>query len=503
MRTRDLPDPWPTILEAWALASRRDGLSPRTLEGRAGALRKYAAHHRDPWAVTPDALAAWLAEPERWRGTAPRLMRSTLHTFYAWALAAGHTGSNPAPVRGRVRRDLPPAWADALEAWSGADLARGAHRATVTKHVRHVTLYATTDAPAEVWDVTAEHLARWFRDQDWTPTTATTVRASLRLFFAWALRTGLVATDPAEYLASITAPGAPRPLGARGPLPAHVPDAWSGPLRLYSRHLYAQGRSPQTVGLRVAHLARIARDLRALEPWAVTFDDLADWMAAQHFAPSTRISVRQSLRGFYAWAVLAGHLDTDPAADLPKVRAPEPNPHPASETALRVALLTADPRERLMVRLAAEVGMRRGEIAQVHSRDLLERDGGWSLIVHGKGSRQRLVPLPATLAAVLHSLEPGWAFPSPTAPSGHLSPAYVGKLLSRLLPPGVSPHALRHRFATRAYELEHDIFAVQRLLGHARPETTQRYVASPEASLRSMVDRLSAWTDGANAPAHL
>ena len=45
--------------------------------------------------------------------------------------------------------------------------------------------------------------------------------------------------------------------------------------------------------------------------------------------------------------------------------------------------------------------------------------------------------------------------------------------------------------------------AVQRLLGHARPETTQRYVASPEASLRSMVDRLSAWTDGAHSPAHL
>ena len=60
-------------------------------------------------------------------------------------------------------------------------------------------------------------------------------------------------------------------------------------------------------------------------------------------------------------------------------------------------------------------------------------------------------------------------------------------------------HALRHRFATRAYELDHDVFAVQRLLGHARPETTQRYVATTEDRLRSTVDRLAAWTDSHHA----
>ena len=67
------------------------------------------------------------------------------------------------------------------------------------------------------------------------------------------------------------------------------------------------------------------------------------------------------------------------------------------------------------------------------------------------------------------------------------SPRYVGKIASGLLPPGVTLHSLRHRFATRAYAADRDVFAVQQLLGHAQANTTQRYVKVPSSALRSTV----------------
>ena len=78
-------------------------------------------------------------------------------------------------------------------------------------------------------------------------------------------------------------------------------------------------------------------------------------------------------------------------------------------------------------------------------------------------------PVPGAAAAG------GWLFPGQV--DGHLSPDYVGTLLRRLLGRGYSAHTLRHRFASRAYAGTRDLLAVQNLLGHSKPETTQRYIA--------------------------
>lgn len=74
---------------------------------------------------------------------------------------------------------------------------------------------------------------------------------------------------------------------------------------------------------------------------------------------------------------------------------------PVPDQAYRAALLAADDRERLILRMGAEVGMRRAEVAQAHSRDLVEDLTGWSIVAHGKGGRDRLLPLPDSLAAAL------------------------------------------------------------------------------------------------------
>ena len=77
-------------------------------------------------------------------------------------------------------------------------------------------------------------------------------------------------------------------------------------------------------------------------------------------------------------------------------------------------------------------------------------------------------------------------------PSPDLTPAHVGKIVSRLLPEAWTCHTLRHRCATVAYHASHDLRAVQELLGHAKPETTAAYTLVPQDSVRALVVATSA-----------
>lgn len=221
-------------------------------------------------------------------------------------------------------------------------------------------------------------------------------------------------------------------------------------------------------------------------PWTVTSGQLVQWAGRQEWSRETRRSFRSSALSFYRWAVDAGHVDVNPADKLPRVKPSDPAPRPAPETAYVRALLSAPPRERLMLRLAAELGMRRGEVAQAHADDLTRDLLGWSLVTHGKGGKDRTLPLPDDLAAELRQLGPGYFFPG--GQDGHLGAAWVGKLVARLLPGAHTMHALRHKFATDVYSVNRDILVTQELLGHASPVTTRRYVKVPGAELRDTVN---------------
>lgn len=188
------------------------------------------------------------------------------------------------------------------------------------------------------------------------------------------------------------------------------------------------------------------------------------------------------LRGFYTWAHVVGRIDENPAANIPTVRAVPGLPRPAPEHAVGVGRRNADERTGLMLELAVNAGLRCCEICKVHSSDVFADLVGWSLLVRGKGKRQRFVPLDDALARRLLELD-GYAFAGQI--DGHLSASYVSKLISSALPPGVTAHPLRHRYATRAYELGgRDIRAVQELLGHAYVSTTQIYTAVSDESKR-------------------
>lgn len=231
-------------------------------------------------------------------------------------------------------------------------------------------------------------------------------------------------------------------------------------------------------------MTKAARDL-AKTPLEVTAEDMVHWMAAQKWKPESRKGYRNTLSSFYGWMHATGRRGDDPSEELPKIKRPKPKPRPCPDKYIIAALHKATERERVMVRLAAECGLRRGEIAKVHSRDVMDDLLGKSLIITGKGDKQRIVPLPDDLADYIEHCG-GWLLPGRWG--GHVEQSYVNRHISKLLPAGWGCHSLRHKYATKTYEQTHDLFLVARLLGHASVETTQIYVAMPDSRLREALD---------------
>lgn len=254
---------------------------------------------------------------------------------------------------------------------------------------------------------------------------------------------------------------------------------WPRALDGYFTAMRAAGRSHGTIRLHRHYLSRLAGQNRL--PGIVTATDLHEMLASADWSPETRKSARSVVRSFYRWMHGVGYLEHNPAAGLDPVRVPKGTPRPAPEIVVARALRAAASREQLMIMLAAYAGLRCAEIAAVHS-DHLDVD---TLRVTGKGGKVRDVPIMhAELLELLAGVD-GYAFPAPR--NGHLSPGHVSRLLSRTLPAGWTGHTLRHRMATVAYAGTRDLLAVGAVLGHSRPETTQRYVRMPDDALRAAV----------------
>lgn len=257
---------------------------------------------------------------------------------------------------------------------------------------------------------------------------------------------------------------------------------WLDPLSAYLDWMRSARKSDGTIYQHSYQLRRFARATGA-PPSPASLEQLAGYMASlDHLGASARRTARQALRGFYAWGELVRGWD-NPARHLPAIRAPRGVARPAPEHSVRVGLTASELRVRLMIRLAVNAGLRCVEIAQVRTDDVIRDMVGWSLIVRGKGDKQRIVPLPDALATEIRAQVAGYLFPGQIA--GHLSAGRVSELISDALPPGVTAHQLRHRYGTRAYTLGgKDLRAVQELLGHAYISTTQIYVGVEDDAIR-------------------
>lgn len=362
-------------------------------------------------------------------------------------------------------------WNDAVIQFEAAQKAAGYAAETISKQCDHVSRLSLT-VDISPWEMTFGGIISWLDGLPVARATRLDYRASIRAFYRWARRTGRVFEDPSEE-------------PSRRATALLATPEWEVEIVAYRTYLRSSGKPETTVGLYVKHIRRFARDHASLNPWSASLDDLVEWLGSKRWAAETRRSHRTSLRSFYGWGKTTKRIKKDPSKRLPIAKPGQVRPRPATEAAYRSALENSAPREVLAMKLAGELGLRRSEIVKVHSRDLDTTPGQESLVVHGKGNKDRTVPLAPTLALALARLPEGFAFPGQI--DGHLSTQRLGKLISAQLPNGVALHALRHRFATQAYNVDRDVFTVQQLLGHASPETTRRYVKTSDAALRRLV----------------
>ena len=229
----------------------------------------------------------------------------------------------------------------------------------------------------------------------------------------------------------------------------------------------------------------------AVEAW---FADLSRLGLSAATAARRRSSVRQ----FYRFALAEGWRTDDPSRRLDAPKQGRPLPKSLSRDEIDRLLAAAAARDaaaglRLvaLVELAYASGLRVSELLGLKV-EAVRRDPAY-LIVRGKGGKERLAPLnPAARTALKAWLtardarrkpetpDSPWLFPS-SGRSGHLTPRRFAQLLDEaavaagLDPARVSPHVLRHAFATHLLEGGADLRVVQTLLGHADIATTQIY----------------------------
>ena len=265
----------------------------------------------------------------------------------------------------------------------------------------------------------------------------------------------------------------------RNKISAPVP--WRKSINGWTDTLRAAGLSAQTIKSRRYKMVHLATLLMPSGPEDVTTEQIVQAFARQQWKPETRKAYRNTISSFFRWLHKSGRRSDDPSLDVPRVKKPHAHPRPCPDRYIAAAMKMATTSERLMIRLGAECGLRRGEIARVHSDGVVADSAGRSLIVRGKGDKQRIVPLPDDLAGIIMDAR-GYLFPGRFG--GHVEESYIGDHISRLLPDGYAAHTLRHRFATTAYAATHDLFVVAELLGHESVETTEHYVAMPDGRLR-------------------
>lgn len=265
----------------------------------------------------------------------------------------------------------------------------------------------------------------------------------------------------------------------RNKISAPVP--WRKSIEEWTDTLRAAGLSAQTIKSRRYKMVHLAALLMPSGPEDVTTEQIVQVFARQQWKPETRKAYRNTISSFFRWLHKSCRRSDDPSLDVPRVKKPHAHPRPCPDRYIAAAMEMATSSEKLMIRLGAECGLRRGEIARVHSDDVVADSAGHSLIVRGKGDKQRIVPLPDDLAAIVMDAN-GYLFPGRFG--GHVEESYIGDHISHLLPDGYAAHTLRHRFATTAYAATHDLFVVAELLGHESVETTEHYVAMPDGRLR-------------------
>jgi integrase/recombinase XerD len=296
------------------------------------------------------------------------------------------------------------------------------------------------------------------------------------------------------------------------------PVRWSPARRALDRYLEGlaveQGLSPHTVAAYGRDLGRLARDLAercGRDFLTAGREDLAlhlQGLRLQGLSPRSIRRALSALKGFFQFLVAERERGDDPSVHLDGPKLPRPLPKVLSEEQVEAILASPDSgdplglRNKAMFELLYATGLRVSELVGL-TLPQLRLDQGF-LVAFGKGSKERLVPVGEAaerwVRRYLAEVRPGLA-------AGRTPAVFVNRLGEPMTRQGfwlilktaargagvdprqVSPHVIRHSFATHLLEHGADLRAVQMMLGHADVSTTQIYTHIHQARLRQLYDR--------------
>lgn len=219
-----------------------------------------------------------------------------------------------------------------------------------------------------------------------------------------------------------------------------------------------------------------------------------EYLADKNYSSSTLNTVYSALQ-FYFEKILRRKF----FASIPRTKKEKKLPTVLSKEEVRQMIdLTVNPKHKTMIQLLYGTGMRVSELTHLKMRDI-DFNRETIHIVRGKGAKDRFVQLPKTILPILikqKSLKVGDDFLfTNNERGGKLTQGTIQKVVAQAAERAeigrtVSPHTLRHSFATHLLEAGTDIRYIQALLGHAKLETTQIYTHVAMSHIMEIVSPL-------------
>lgn len=231
-----------------------------------------------------------------------------------------------------------------------------------------------------------------------------------------------------------------------------------------------------------------------------TGDDIQNYLASLPDCASSVARHASALRGFYKFLMLEKIISENPTANLELPKRSRPLPKFLSVDEIELLISSAGDiknatRLRAMIELVYASGLRVSELCELPLTAIL----GDKLLIHGKGAKERIVPMHAGAIAALQKWlavrddeKSKYVFPGGGA-SGHITRDGFFKILKKCAvlagidPHRVSPHVLRHSFASHLLAGGANLRAIQTMLGHEDISTTQIYTHVMPEQLRETV----------------
>ncbi len=270
-------------------------------------------------------------------------------------------------------------------------------------------------------------------------------------------------------------------------------------------------------GLAANSIESYGTDLERLSIWAekndlellsLTRQDLREWLidlGSEKLSENSKRRLISAVRGFYKFLMFEGHLTKNPADDLVAPQKGVYLPRFLNRTEIETLLAAPDTstetglRDRAILELMYASGLRVSEAANLKIKDVDIESG--IVTTTGKGNKTRRVPVGAsaiewlkTYLAVrrkIENVEVDNLFVTPAGSPVNRQSIYlsIAEYASKCGLEGVSPHTLRHSFATHLVQNNADIRSVQQMLGHADISTTQIYTHITDAHLKKSYER--------------